>query len=421
MKKASPPSQFTPYDWHKSAPKGLRDFGPDCDASEAWPVWTTYLRERKRPGPIWDCFDDDGVLLWGGELPELDPATEEFFNRAERGRSLADLDSSVEHELGAWLAAESSGAMSAEHRTASALAWSYLATSVADVVSPDAWWELLGRLIRIIDEAAGLCPEDQPITYQLLAGEAALAVAFQFPELNAPRELGPFGAKVVSDSLDELHDGQGLLHADYFGAHRTLFASWTRSLLLGRRTKRARLTSHAKTQYDWAVRTAFRMARSDDTDVFSNDRNGGWPRSLIDAALELGGNEEDEAIAALRRGRKRKKKFFDLTPDNASVYSEWAAAGLMRSDWSNEGTRLSVYFRTTARKLNWNLLCASCGPGNGISKSGGTAFCWRRRPIGSRSVGIPTTMSIIWNWRSTWGRTCECNAPFFWGRKTALS
>ena len=344
MKKAPLPPQFMPYQWHKSAPKSLRDLDPDHDPSGAWSAWTSHLRTRKRPGPIWSCFDDDGVLLWGGGQFGLDPAMEAILDRAEQEHPPADLDPSVQHELDAWLAAESSGTMSAEHRAASTLVWSYLVSSVADAVSPDSWWELLGRLTRIIEEAAGLCVEDHPVVHQVLAGEAALAVAFQFPELSTPREVGPFGARIVSEGLEELHDGQGLLHADYFGVHQALFASWTRSLLLIRGTKQAKITSDAKTQYDWAVRTAFRTVRSDDTNVFSSDEGVKWSRSLIDAALELGGNEEDEAIAALRRGRKRKKKFFDLTPDDASVYSEWAAAALMRPDWSNEGTKLTVLF-----------------------------------------------------------------------------
>ena len=149
---------------------------------------------------------------------------------------------------------------------------------------------------------------------------------------------------MISMGLEELHDGEGLLHADYFDVHRTLFACWTRSLLLRRRVKRAKLTRDAKTQYEWAVRNALRMARSDDTDVFSDQPSDERYRGLLDAALALGGNEEDEAVAALRRSAKRKKRFFDLTPDDASEYSEWAATALMRSDWSRESVRLSVLF-----------------------------------------------------------------------------
>ena len=181
MKASSLFTPFHPHEWHKSAPRTLRGFRPENDPADAWSAWTAHLHTRKEPGSIWSCFEDDGVLLWGDGAPLLDPELKAILAYAEQAGPASSLSSPVQQGLDSWLAAEASGAMTPEHRTASTLAWSYLAASIADAVSPDAWWELLARVIRIIDEAAGLAVEDQPVPHQLLAGEAALAVCVPIP------------------------------------------------------------------------------------------------------------------------------------------------------------------------------------------------------------------------------------------------
>ncbi len=333
-----------PYDWYKPAPKVLQRVCAEENPETAWSAWKRHLATRKRPLAVWSCFDDDDVLFWGGGGVHLDTAICTFLGSAEQGRAPKNSVSGVQEQLDAWLAMDASRTISPEERAVSTLAWAYLAAWVAEAVSAESWWELLKRLAQNVDEASGLALDDHPTTHQLVAGETALVLAYQFPELMVPRDLGPRGAQAISTGLVELNDGQGLVHADYFGFHRMLLGCWTRSVLLCRRIKGVKLVSEARTQYEWAVRSALRMTRSDGTGVFSRVSDAPYFRPLLEASLSAGGNEEDEAIYALLRGPKRKKRFFDLAPNDTSYYCEWAAAALMRSDWSLESLRLSILF-----------------------------------------------------------------------------
>lgn len=333
-----------PYDWHKPVPNILQRLCVEENPEAVWSAWKRYLATRKRPAAIWSCFEDDDVLFWGGGGVHLNPAICSFLASSQQGRAPKNSVSGVQEQLDAWLGADASRMISAEERAVSTLGWAYLAAWVAEAVSAESWWELLERLARNVDEASGLALDDHPTTHQLVAGETALVLAYQFPELKVPRDLGLRGAQAVSTGLVELNDGQGLVHADCFGLHRMLLGCWTRSVFLCRRIKQVKLTSEARTQYAWAVRGALRMARSDGTGVFSQVSDCAHFRPLLEASLSAGGNEEDEAIYALLRGPKRKKRFFDLTPNDTSYYSEWAAAALMRSDWSLGSIRQSILF-----------------------------------------------------------------------------
>ena len=136
-----------------------------------------------------------------------------------------------------------------------------------------AWWRLLQRLHDLARTASirpgGAIPKES--AYLCVRGELLWTLAAMFPEIQPCRALAPLAAEVLSATVADTLDGEGLPHARQLPVFHRLFASWTRCRLLSaaleskpdRATLGACWDNDAEQQYFLAVREAVRLLRSD--------------------------------------------------------------------------------------------------------------------------------------------------------------
>jgi hypothetical protein len=232
------------------------------------------------------------------------------------------------------------------------LAVAYALPRLARHLDHELWWELLDHLRRTALDAAGLSlgsnlEDGEPLAAQLLAGELALVLAYQFPELEPCGELWPLGRQQLSQGLEELLDGEGLPHARYIALTRPLLACYTRAQALGVAQRERPFSDEGETQYEWLVRRTLQLARRDGTQPFAAGTAGQWEPELFAAALHFGGNGEDAAAATLalpghRRKEIKRVKQADLP--TCADHSEWAAMAMMRTGWGRDATRMFVRY-----------------------------------------------------------------------------
>lgn len=326
--------------WHKSAPREVRKAFRTGHEQAGWKAWRRALRaENRRVVPSRTPGGRDQALTWGLAPDEigalcLPPHAETDAHQTTDAlrkwlRQAAGRDFKLDYAL-------------------SALGWARRLPELADAIPAPAWWRLLDHLLHATAEAgpSGQLAEQEPLTHQLLAGELALTLAGLFPELTICRGLLPEARRTLSRGLADLLDGRGLPHARHFDQLHLLLACWTRCRTLGSRLARGSWSAEAEQQYGQLVRNALRLARPDGSMVFSDcsaDRDGA---ALLAAAVALGGDEKDLAIAAtlplpLVKNRSRRSA---ATLPAATVHSEWAAAAVLRPDWSRAAPRLNVLY-----------------------------------------------------------------------------
>jgi len=247
----------------------------------------------------------------------------------------------------------------------SALEWCRRLPKLADMLPAAVWQKLLNHLLQTAAEAEsgvkgdspifadtkiGTVPasllEAEPVVHQLLAGELALTLATLFPKIKACRRLLPQAHRALSAGLADLLDGEGLLHARRFDQLRPLLACWTRCRTLGNRWKRGCWSAEADAQYRRFVRNALRLARRDGSPVFSMEPADPEDVATLAAAVAMVGDKADRAIAAivLSGGKKSRHGCADVELPKAAVHSEWAAAAVLRPDWSRWAPRLTVLY-----------------------------------------------------------------------------
>jgi hypothetical protein len=100
----------------------------------------------------------------------------------------------------------------------------------------------------------------------------------------------------------------------------------------------------AEIQYEWLVRQALRLARSDGSQLLGTDAMCRWQTDLFRAALELAGDAEDLAAASVALPADAKISGAYELPCEASVESEWSELAVLRADWSRRSPRLAVDF-----------------------------------------------------------------------------
>jgi hypothetical protein len=271
-----------------------------------------------------------------------------------------------------------------------ALAWCHALPGLCRSLAPDAWWQLLQSLLALAGEAPDLT--DDPLGNQLLAGELRFVLACFLPEIEACHKLAGPARKSLSAGLVDLLDGEGTPHGKYLALLRPLLACWTRVLALGsqislvpvqgqrRRVVVERTSARsgrteigptlpwsdaAQVQYQWLVRTALRLSRGDGAQVFSMRPTTGSSRAaaadadLLRAALQLGGDQEDRAIAGQcftpavgsalggipgpRNHRPARPRKTPALPAPAS-HGEWAGVSILRSGWPAANPRLVAVY-----------------------------------------------------------------------------
>lgn len=341
------------FAWHSAAPKKLRNSYRAGENSDSWKAWSGHLSKRKTPQLPKDLAKAKSVpLLWGCRGFPLPKSTQDLCKELWKAATGKIKQAQIAESLPGWRQ-QRPGLEDATALGLEALAWAYALPNLADALDAELWWGLLSDLQTIASDAReSLSWTEQPLAYQLLAGELPLALSGLLPEVAqcqslsemVPETLGPRG-------LDELLDGQGLVHAEHLWLARPLFACWTRMRLLESRLKLKAWDRDARWNYEWVVREMLRLSRPDGGQWFAPAETARLPAELFGVALELGGNEEDWEVAAAafgkRFGKSPAKKKSLIDPWN---HSEWSGLGILQSDWSRSRNGLAVdYHEPTVR------------------------------------------------------------------------
>ncbi|MFN3152338.1 hypothetical protein [Bremerella sp.] len=220
------------------------------------------------------------------------------------------------------------------------LAVTHALPNLAAVTSAELWWNLLEKIVSHTNDAVATNFENK-VFEQGLAGELPLTLAYVFPELKACQQLGKPAVQVLDEGMQALTDGEGLPKVDQLLHLRAILACWTRSLVMIKHAAGLRLSKDAFTQYQWLVRHALRLTRSDGTQTLSHGISSAYNRHLLQSALDQGEDSDDEEIAKLTLP-KLKGKGNDLHLPTPGYESAWSQFAYLRCDWSRTSPRLAV-------------------------------------------------------------------------------
>ena len=222
-----------------------------------------------------------------------------------------------------------------------------------------------------------------------------MTLAYHFPELASVHSLGGDASAVLSESIVELLDGEGMPHCDYLPLLRPLLACWTRSAILAKQGgKETRLSKEARIQYTYLVEQALRLSRADGRQVLgTNDNNAvasSFERSFLEAAVELARDDQVFALASLLRPSPKSPRLSasDASlPDSVANNAEWAETAILRANWTPASPNLVVTYadKTLHSELNvsgktvWSGKCQPSVSINGSevrTKSHWEQVCW---------------------------------------------
>lgn len=323
--------------WRPAAPDAVRDAWKNDDQPAAWTAWRAYLSGR--PAPASEPHHPSGKkptpLAWG--LPATEGETLDAWRRG-LGKKQATAEAWLDTLDGA-----------PDRRVAlEAVAWAAALPTLAKTYDADTWWRLTETLLRLVEEATSAAAPEAPeteatVVHNLIAGELALVLATRLPELRPTYELAGDARKLLTQAIESLADGEGLLTAPLWTdgpspAAPLLIACWTRcQMLVGE--KNSPWDSDAQTEYEWLVRQSLRLCDRQGRFAFSPAGAVGTGE-LIRKMLELGGDESDEAAAGRRlKGYKADDSF--ETP-GTSNHSEWAELGVLSAGWRDKAPRIVV-------------------------------------------------------------------------------
>ena len=338
--------------WHKDSPTSLTKGWSGLSEADAWKRWTKYLATRKST-PLDACHTDKSDPLdWGlpsgqtplAEVAELRAQLDLLLKKGANGKTAAKLESLVAETVHD-LRDEPTGVPQA----LTAVVLAYRLPELAAGVESTLWLRCIATLQRMVAEASPVVAEEldseDVLVSTLLAGELPLVLSVVLPELQPLRALRSDARKGLSEGLLAVTDGEGMLDAVLLPAMPMLVASWTRSRAIGEELKKNCWSSEAETQFEWLVRQTLRLSRLNGGLVLSPQPIQSWPAGVLDTALDLAGDEEDDAAAAARLGKSLPSIDTGYDEDDlpeASVESEWSTLAVLATGWDNASCRVTV-------------------------------------------------------------------------------
>jgi hypothetical protein len=328
-----------PRIWHKSAPRAVREAYAIEQFPEGWTAWQKHLAKRSKPV-------DPEALLPGGSnaLHWAMPGSEATFPEGDSPIFAAQV---LGQSPGLPIFAPQQSGQSPQ--IALEVLWQCrLLPRLASELPPDQWWAMMDQMFAAVADAEAIPQEENPLVHQLLRGELALTLAYLFPEINPCRELGQVANRALSYGFQELLDGQGFPHARHLHLLRPLLACWTRCRSMRDGVPEGCWTPAAEEQYLWLIRNALRLTRPDGSVVLSSYPSSGNDMDLFIAATELSGKKSllriAKAVLPDYDTKSSKKLARKKSSPAAAVHSPWAAAAVLRTDWSRRGRRLTVVY-----------------------------------------------------------------------------
>jgi len=309
-----------------------------------WPSLQQRLAKRSID-PLTNLLDKpkSEPLLWG--LPADLQAADLADLTARLAKAAAGKNRSVAwaaEALPNWLD-EAAGRSPDLAHAVECLAWCRASRRLAGEVEPSIWLELLNLLLNLQDDAAAIELEKSPLLHQLIAGELAVTLAYQFPDIKPLRSRAKKGRSAIAAGIMELLDGEGLPQAVHLHLLRPLVACWTRSAAICRKLREPLLREETADGYAWAVQQMVRLTRGDRGQLLDADRHL-LTTDFAKAAAKIAVDDECTTAAALAGllGKKAAGKASGYEAPEAGTESEWSAVAVLRSDWTPRAAAVAV-------------------------------------------------------------------------------
>ncbi|HZZ71298.1 MAG TPA: hypothetical protein VFE24_03540 [Pirellulales bacterium] len=315
--------------WHADSPKKVLRALRSGNEQALWAAWTAHLKKRRRPKSHRQLFQtatQQGSATWAGPaaLHGAEPA-ESAEQAALRNGYLSDR-LSVE---------------AAQH-------WINMAHHLPKLsrsLEPELWWDLLRETIQVVDDAERERVECASLPGQLLRGELPLTLAILFPELNACRQLHEPARAALAQGMEELLDGEGVLHAKEWANYVPLLRCWIRARAIGGSAD-ATWNAASEAQFRHLIQETLRAARPDGQPLFVGaDR---LDPKLLRAAVRLCDDRKLRKLWKQTRRRTARAAARTSSAEKplglAGVTSEWAQSAILRSAWTKDSHRLGVLY-----------------------------------------------------------------------------
>jgi hypothetical protein len=267
--------------WHESAPADVANAAGWDDGDAGWRAWRRHLERRTiAPGvkDLWRAATSP--LVWslpcGFEVDDTPAQVAEIHSRARDehdGQHLADA-------LRNWLQTAADQPPSAGFALL-CLAWSHALPRAARRASAAAWWDALGLLTRVAEDAAAARVEDDPLLHQWMAGELPLTLARLYPELEPCRALESTARRALSAGIEQLLSADGLPRGRWLPIARPLWACWTRARTLGAEPGAFAWDDAAERRYRALFGQMARLARKDGSQALAHGAGAAWRPELF--------------------------------------------------------------------------------------------------------------------------------------------
>ncbi len=336
--------------WHESAASRVAQAENWDDGSSGWKAWQKHLAKRRRPRPVSRLFKGPtSALVWS--LPaELDSADRDDLNEIVR---LADKPRAKSERLAEELPAWLSEAVDAPRQVSHALeclAWCQSLPALAKTLPAALWWELLGQLLALAEEAreASSLP---PVVWQLLGAELPLTLAYLFPEIDNCRRLAEPAIRTLTAGVDSLLTTDALPRAESLHLVRPLLACWTRSAAMAQTLPGEIWNEALAGRFETIVHHALRLTRRDGSQVLgAGTDEPGLAESaqrdiaMLRAAARVAGNRRTERIAELvLKGKPLDSAKAKKLPA-AAAHSESARLAILKNGWRKGEPSLALTY-----------------------------------------------------------------------------
>jgi len=222
-----------------------------------------------------------------------------------------------------------------------AIGWAWALRSLVDTFDEVLWRRVFDHLVSL----AGSFPAallEEPLLHQWQNAELPLTLCRLFPSEPSCAKLGEAATDAMSQGLLDLLDGEGMLASRYWNRMGPLLATWTRMALIAEDTDLQCFRGDSLMHYQWLVRQTIRVTRGDGGQVLSPVGEAPYSPGLMQAAISFGGDDDDLEIAATALPGNRKTKYSAAALPSPGDHSEWAAATVLRSDWSRKARGCAV-------------------------------------------------------------------------------
>ena len=324
--------------WHRSAPRKVVATHQGQDTAASWDLWQRHLATRKSPALPNILRTKSPFLLWGLP-PKAAAEVAEWLSAAPFTTNQEIADRVIEY-LQEGFIDPVVGKPNLPH-SLECVGLAYALPGLATYLTSSQWWELC-HYLWVTAEKATLCPPDDAmatLAVQLAGGELPLVLAYGIPEFKPLRKLRKSGWELLSKSLVELLDGEGLPKASYLPALRGLLACWARCKLLGEQFTKGGFSDAADIQFGWLVRQAVRLSRTNGTAILSDIDDCQWSPEFFKVALETGGDDSDcaAADALLPSGPVPADADFDDDDlPEPSLNSDWSGLAVLAPGWTRD-------------------------------------------------------------------------------------